>query len=42
MRRCTREICGLRARELVEEFDVKLYGDHKVRISAAGKKYIRQ
>ena len=42
MRRCTREIGGLRARELVEYFDVNTFGDHKVRISAAGKKYIRQ
>ena len=37
--RCTAQIRGLVARGLVEYFDVEQFGEHNVRISAAGRKF---
>ena len=40
MKHCTAQINGLVARELVELFDIGI-DEHKVRISAAGRKFLK-
>ena len=39
MAHCTAQIRGLLARRFAECFDEEQFGDHKVRISAAGRKF---